>query len=128
MTDVIEGAASLKMECVGAKKRKRRSRGAGESRLADEVAEQLEGLLPAEQLAEAVKGLDPDEITGPGGLITQLAGRVIQAALGAELTEHLGYEHGEAPPGGAGNPAQRIGAQDAAHGHRRGPDRDPARP
>jgi putative transposase len=108
MTDVIEGAASLKMECVGAKKRKRRARGAGESRLADEVAEQLEGLLPAEQLAEAVKGLDPDEITGPGGLITQLAGRVIQAALGAELTEHLGYEHGEAPPGGAGN--QRNGS------------------
>jgi putative transposase len=105
MTESIEGAPSLKMQCVGGKeRRKRRPRGAVEGpRLPDEVAEQLEGLLPPERLAEAVKGLDADEITGPGGLITQLAGRVIEAALGAELTEHLGYEHGQAPPGGAGN-------------------------
>jgi putative transposase len=42
-------------------------------------------------------------VTGPGGLVSQLAGRVIETALGAELTEHLGYPAGEAPPGGAGN-------------------------
>jgi hypothetical protein len=109
MTDVIEGAPPLKMECVGGKKRKRRSRRPGAPpRLPDEVAEQLERLLPADRLTEAVKGLEPDEITGPGGLITRLAGRVIEAALGAELTAHLGYEHGQAPPGGAGN--QRNGA------------------
>ena len=35
--------------------------------------------------------------------MTQLAGRVIETALGAELTEHLGYPPGQAPPGGAGN-------------------------
>jgi putative transposase len=108
MTDTIEGAPSLKMECVGAKRRKRRSREPVTPRLADEVVEQLEGLLPAEALADAVRDLDPDEITGPGGLITQLAGRVIEAALGAELTEHLGYEHGQAPPGGTVN--QRNGS------------------
>jgi transposase-like protein len=28
---------------------------------------------------------------------------VIETALGAELTEHLGYPPGQAPPGGAGN-------------------------
>jgi putative transposase len=28
---------------------------------------------------------------------------VIEAALGAELSDHLGYEHGQAPPGGAPN-------------------------
>src|SRR5688572_12118657 len=98
MTDTIEGAPSLKMECAGGKRRKRRSREPVTPRLPEEVVEQLEGLLPAEALADAVKGLDPDEITGPGGLITRLAGRVIEAALGAELTEHLGYEHGQAPP------------------------------
>src|SRR5215211_3004935 len=38
-----------------------------------------------------------------GGLMTQLAGRVLETALGAELTEHLGYPPGQAPPGGAGN-------------------------
>src|SRR6476659_9203803 len=36
-------------------------------------------------------------------LLTQLAGRVLETALGAELTEHLGYPPGQAPPGGAGN-------------------------
>jgi hypothetical protein len=51
--------------------------------------------LPAEALEEALAGLDPEQITGPGGLLTQLAGRVIETALGAELTEHLGH-----PPGG----------------------------
>jgi putative transposase len=33
-------------------------------------------------------------------LLTQLAGRVIEAALGAELAEHLGYPHGQIPPAG----------------------------
>jgi putative transposase len=69
----------------------------------DEARERLAGLLPADALEDALKGLEPDEITGPGGLLTQLAGRVIETALGAELSEHLGYPPGQAPPGGAGN-------------------------
>jgi len=60
-------------------------------------------LLPPEALEEALTGLAPEEITGPGGLITQLAGRVVEAALGAELSEHLGYPPGQGPPGAAGN-------------------------
>jgi putative transposase len=68
-----------------------------------EVVDRLAGLLPAAELEDALKGLQPDQITGPGGLLTQLAGRVIETALGAELTEHLGYLRGQAPPGGAGN-------------------------
>jgi putative transposase len=60
-------------------------------------------LLPDDALQDALQGLDPDEITGPGGLVSRLAGRVIETALGAELTEHLGYPPGQAPPGGAGN-------------------------
>jgi putative transposase len=69
----------------------------------EETRERLAGLLPADALEDALKGLEPDEITGPGGLVAQLAGRVIETALGAELSEHLGYPPGEAPPGGAGN-------------------------
>ena len=68
-----------------------------------EAAERLAGLLPTEELEKALQGLAPDQITGPGGLVTQLAGRVIETALGAELSEHLGYPPGQAPPGGAGN-------------------------
>jgi putative transposase len=69
----------------------------------EEARERLAGLLPEDALQDALKGLEPDEITGPGGLVSQLAGRVIETALGAELTEHLGYPPGQAPPGGAGN-------------------------
>jgi putative transposase len=60
-------------------------------------------LLPDDALQDALAGLGPEQITGPGGLMSQLAGRVLDAALGAELTEHLGYPPGGAPPGGAGN-------------------------
>ena len=70
---------------------------------AEEVGDRLAGLLPEDALQDALAGLAPEEITGPGGLMTQLAGRVIETALGAELTEHLGYPPGQAPPGGAGN-------------------------
>ena len=69
----------------------------------DDVVDRLAGLLPADELEDALKGLEPEQITGPGGLLTQLAGRVIETALGAELTDHLGYAPGQAPPGGAAN-------------------------
>jgi putative transposase len=69
----------------------------------EQARDRLAGLLPDEALQDALKGLEPEEITGPGGLVSQLAGRVIETALGAELTEHLGYPPGQAPPGGAGN-------------------------
>src|SRR6188472_2215623 len=79
------------------------SRPAGDESASEEVADRLAGLLPADALQAALEGLAPEEITGPGGLLTQLAGRVLETALGAELTEHLGYPPGQAPPGGAGN-------------------------
>ena len=88
---------------------KSRSRGGESSRSArpesacEEVADRLAGLLPEDALQDALEGLRPEEVTGPGGLLSQLAGRVIETALGAELSEHLGYPPGQAPPGGAGN-------------------------
>ena len=97
-----EMGAPPRMRCVDRKPKSKR-RGRPPKRLADEVGEQLGGLLPEEALQDALRGLDADEITGPGGLITQLAGRVIEAALGGELSEHLGYGPGQAPPGGAPN-------------------------
>jgi putative transposase len=45
----------------------------------------------------------PEEITGPDGLLQRLTKRLVERAMAAELTEHLGYEHGQAPPGGVGN-------------------------
>ena len=69
----------------------------------EDVRDRLAQLLPADALDDALAGLKPEEITGPGGLLTQLAGRVVEAALAGELSEHLGYPPGQAPPGGAGN-------------------------
>ena len=68
-----------------------------------ELVERLAGLLPGDALRDALEGLEPEEITGPGGLLSQLAGRVIDAALVGEMSDHLGYPPGQAPPGGVGN-------------------------
>ena len=43
------------------------------------------------------------EIAGPDGILAQLTRRLLNRALEAELTAHLGYPAGQAPPGGAGN-------------------------
>src|SRR4051794_7964738 len=64
----------------------------------DAVLDRLAGLLPEGALDDAVRGLTPEELSGPGGLLSQLAGRVVEAALEAEMTEHPGH-----PPGGVPN-------------------------
>src|SRR4051794_8440056 len=74
---------------------------AGDEAASEAAIDRLAGLLPADALEDVLQGLAPEEITGPGGLLTQLAGRVIETALGAELTEHLGYPPGA--PAASGN-------------------------
>jgi putative transposase len=96
MTDTIDGSAPLKDACV--RKRGRRARALAKA--PPEVMERLDGMFPREALEEALEGLEPAEITGPGGLITQLAGRVVEAALAAELTAHLGHPPGGVPASG----------------------------
>ncbi len=50
---------------------------------------ELAGL--AEQLVDAAR-TDGVALTGPGGLLTGLVQRVLQASLETELSDHLGYE------------------------------------
>ena len=60
--------------------------------------------LPDELIDELLAGAKtPEEITGPGGLLNRLTKRLLERAIEAELSEHLGYERGQAPPGGVGN-------------------------
>jgi putative transposase len=66
--------------------------GESEIEIGDEV---LDALLAGARTAQ--------EIAGPDGLLGQLTRRLLNRALEAELAEHLGYEAGQAPPGGAGN-------------------------
>ncbi|MDR2596994.1 MAG: IS256 family transposase [Treponema sp.] len=48
-------------------------------------------------------GLTQDEVVGQGGLIKQLTGRILQRALEAEMTEHLGYEKNSNAGDNSGN-------------------------
>src|SRR5215207_11774587 len=59
----------------------------------------------------------PDEITGPEGLLHRLTKRLVERAMAAELTEHLGSEHGQAPPGGVGNARNGTTAKTIHTGH-----------
>lgn len=81
------------------KSKRRPEEGAGEQHGAQEVMDRLAGLLPEGALDDAVRGLSPEELSGPGGLLSQLAGRVVEAALEAELTDHLGHPPGGRPQG-----------------------------
>jgi len=49
------------------------------------------------------KGLTQDEVVGQDGLIKQLSGRILQRALEAEMTEHLGYEKNSSAGDNSGN-------------------------
>lgn len=54
-----------------------------------------------DELMKAVK--NPDDLLGEGGLLRQLTARLVEKALQAELTSHLGYDAGQARPEGASN-------------------------
>jgi putative transposase len=84
-------------------------RGAGAARapegpplaeLSPEVRDRLSDQVIDELLAGA---RTEEEIVGPGGLLADLTRRLVERAMSAELTEHLGYERHQEPPGGAGN-------------------------
>jgi putative transposase len=69
-----------------------------------ELSDELKELLPDELLDELLAGARTEEkITGPGGLLSQLTKRLVERAMEVELTDHLGYEPHQEPPGGAGN-------------------------
>jgi putative transposase len=61
-------------------------------RISDEVIDELLAGAKTEQ-----------EIVGPGGLLGQLTKRLVERAMEVELTDHLGYEVHQEPPGGVGN-------------------------
>jgi putative transposase len=75
-------------------------------RLADEVIDEL--------LAGA---RTEEEIVGPGGVLAQLTKRLVERAMSAELTDHLGYEPHQEPPGGAGNTRNGSTAKTLATEH-----------
>jgi putative transposase len=60
--------------------------------------------IPDEVIDQLLAGArTEEEIAGPGGLLAQLTRRLVERAMEVELTDHLGYEPHQEPPGGAGN-------------------------
>jgi putative transposase len=78
----------------------RMRRGLAGGELAGEVRDRLSDELIDELLAGA---RSEAEIVGPGGLLADLTRRLVERAMAAELTEHVGYERHAEPPGGTGN-------------------------
>ena len=70
----------------------------------DGVPDGIRRQLPDDLVDELLAGAKTEEeIVGPGGLLSQLTKRLVERALEVELTDHLGYEPHQEPPGGTGN-------------------------
>jgi len=95
MTDVLEASLEQgpKSGQVG-----RPRRDAAEPRLVDdELADRLEAQAAEQRV----------ELLSEGGLLKQMTRAMLQRSLSVELTDHLGYEHGD--PAGAGSGNSRNG-------------------
>ena len=70
----------------------------------DRVPDEIRRQLPDEVIDELLAGArSEEEIVGPGGLLAQLTKRLVERAMEVEITDHVGYERHQEPPGGAGN-------------------------
>src|SRR5215212_2670154 len=57
-----------------------------------------------ELIEELLQGYhSPQDLLGEDGLFRELKRRLLERALGAELSEHLGYEKGDPAGRGSGN-------------------------
>ena len=52
---------------------------------------------------------NPEDLTGPEGLLKRLTGALVERALQAEMTDHLGYEQGAQEGQGSGNSRNGAG-------------------
>lgn len=98
----------------------RRGAGAGHSSalrsgLVDEAVERAAGRRRVRQALQMPSGrqisnevidellagaFTEEEIAGPGGLLAELTKRLVERAMEVEITDHLGYELHQEPPGG----------------------------
>jgi putative transposase len=111
-TLTADSAGGLRSEPGG--RAQRPAGGAPASALPPEVRDRLSDEVIDELLAGA---RTEEEIVGPGGVLSQLTKRLVERALRAELTEHLGYEPHQEPPGGVGNTRNGSTAKTLATEH-----------
>jgi putative transposase len=96
-TELIDSAGGAGSEPGG-----RASRPAGGEPF--EIPDAIRDRLSDEVIDELLAGArTEEEIVGPGGVLARLTKRLVERAMSAELSEHLGYEPHQEPPGGVGN-------------------------
>src|SRR4051812_41131368 len=94
---LIDSAGGGRSEPGG---RAQRPAGGAALEVRDAVRDRLSGQVIDELLAGA---RTEEEIVGRGGVLAQLTKRLVERAMSAELTGHLGYEPHQEPLGGVGN-------------------------
>jgi hypothetical protein len=100
--DPQDGSAGVARSEPGG--RAQRRAGAARRPDPDRVADRVKELLPNELIDQLMAGAKSgEEITGQGGLLSQLTKRMVERAMEVELTDHVGYEPHQEPPGGTGN-------------------------
>src|SRR3954471_11318127 len=99
-TVLIEDAGGVRGEPVG----RAEQPAGGAPSFGIELSPEVRDRLSDEVIDELLAGArTEEEIVGPGGLLADLTRRLVERAMSAELTEHLGYARHHEPPGGAGN-------------------------
>ena len=79
-------------------------RAAGRRRVRQALGVPSDRRISNEVIDELLAGASSEEeIAGPGGLLAELTKRLVERAMEVELTDHVGYEPHQEPPGGAGN-------------------------
>jgi len=87
------GVVEQALERAGGRRRVRQALGMpSDRRISDEVLDELLAGASTEE-----------ELAGPGGVLAQLTKRLVERAMAVELTDHVGYEPHQEPPGGGGN-------------------------
>jgi hypothetical protein len=77
---------------------------AGRRRLRQALGVPSDRRISNEVIDELLDGASTEEeIAGPGGLLAELTKRLVERAMEVELTDHVGYEAHQEPPGGGGN-------------------------
>jgi hypothetical protein len=110
-TDQLTGSAGgVRSEPVG-----RAEQPAGDASLAGiELPPEVHDRLSDEVIDRLLAGArSEDEIVGPGGVLAQLTKRLVERALQAELSEHLGYEPHPGATRRSRQHPQRLDAEDA---------------
>src|SRR5436190_17391619 len=96
--DLSGSSGGLRSESVG--RPEQPAGGAPPLELSPEVRDRLADEVIDELLAGA---RTEEEIVAPGGVLAQRTKRLVERAMSAELSEHLGYQPHQEPPGGTGN-------------------------